>query len=191
MDLEKAIQSQLTNIQAKVGKTLDEIFALIAQSGLEKHCQVRDFAKSEFGIGHGDANAIANQYMKAKAPVDATEDPLDEIYAGPKAALRPIHDALMAKIKDHSAIIGVIGLGYVGLPFAVVNAKIGFRVVGIEQNPKRAGRVNAGDNYIEDVVDSDLRDLVASLLAATLSAGIAKLERLHVAAFPKETRTTK
>jgi len=77
------------------------------------------------------------------------------------AAIAKRVDTLMGKIKDHSAIIGVIGLGYVGLPFAVVNAKIGFRVVGIEQNPKRAGRVNAGDNYIEDVVDSDLRDLVA------------------------------
>ncbi len=77
------------------------------------------------------------------------------------AAIAKRVDTLMAKIKDHSAIIGVIGLGYVGLPFAVVNAKIGFRVVGIEQNPKRASRVNAGDNYIEDVVDSELRDLVA------------------------------
>lgn len=70
-------------------------------------------------------------------------------------------DALMTKIKDHTAIVGVVGLGYVGLPFAVEKAKVGFRVVGIEQNPKRAARVNAADNYIEDVVDSDLRELVA------------------------------
>jgi nucleotide sugar dehydrogenase len=70
-------------------------------------------------------------------------------------------DALHAKITDHTAMVGVVGLGYVGLPFAVEKAKVGFRVVGIEQNPKRAGRVNAGDNYIEDVVDSDLREMVA------------------------------
>src|SRR2546423_393660 len=59
-------------------------------------------------------------------------------------------DALLAKIEDKSALIGVIGLGYVGLPFAVEKAKVGFRVVGIDQNPKRAAKVNAGDNYIED-----------------------------------------
>ena len=70
-------------------------------------------------------------------------------------------DTLLGKIKDHSAVVGVVGLGYVGLPFAVEKAKVGFRVVGIEQNPKRADRVNTGNNYIEDVVDSDLRELVA------------------------------
>ncbi|MSR51694.1 MAG: nucleotide sugar dehydrogenase [Gemmataceae bacterium] len=70
-------------------------------------------------------------------------------------------ETLLTKIKDRTAIVGVIGLGYVGLPFSVEQAKVGFRVVGIEQNPERAGRVNAGDNYIEDVVDSELRDLVA------------------------------
>lgn len=68
--------------------------------------------------------------------------------------------ALLTKIKDRSAIVGVVGLGYVGLPFAVEKAKVGFRVVGIDQNPKRAAKVNSGENYIEDVVDADLRDLV-------------------------------
>src|SRR5262245_47525602 len=69
-------------------------------------------------------------------------------------------DGLRGKIQDRTAVVGVVGLGYVGLPFAVEKAKAGFRVVGIEQNPKRAARVNAADNYIEDVVDSDLRELV-------------------------------
>jgi UDP-N-acetyl-D-glucosamine dehydrogenase len=42
---------------------------------------------------------------------------------------------LSEKIKDRTAIVGVVGLGYVGLPFAVEKAKVGFQVVGIEQNP--------------------------------------------------------
>ncbi|MBC7092495.1 hypothetical protein H5T53_00545 [Candidatus Bipolaricaulota bacterium] len=53
---------------------------------------------------------------------------------------------LIAKIRDRSAVVG-----YVGLPFAVEKAKLGFRVIGVEQNPARAAKVNRGENYIGDV----------------------------------------
>ncbi|MDG2989525.1 nucleotide sugar dehydrogenase [Candidatus Synechococcus calcipolaris G9] len=69
-------------------------------------------------------------------------------------------DALCEKILNRQAIVGVVGLGYVGLPFAVEKAKVGFHVIGIEQNPKRAEKVNRGENYIKDVSDTELRDLV-------------------------------
>ena len=69
-------------------------------------------------------------------------------------------EMLQQRIQDRSAIVGMVGLGYVGLPFAVEKAKVGFRVIGIEQNQERADRVNAGDNYIPDVNDDELRDLV-------------------------------
>lgn len=69
---------------------------------------------------------------------------------------------LLAKILDRTAIIGVVGLGYVGLPFAVEKCKVGFQVIGIEQNPQRAANVNAGKNYIGDVDDAELQKLVSS-----------------------------
>jgi UDP-N-acetyl-D-glucosamine dehydrogenase len=76
---------------------------------------------------------------------------------------------LEEKIRTHSALVGVVGLGYVGLPFAVEKAKVGFQVLGIEQNPIRAERVNTADNYIGDVKDEDLQQVVSSgkLQAAT------------------------
>jgi UDP-N-acetyl-D-glucosamine dehydrogenase len=67
---------------------------------------------------------------------------------------------LQEKISNHTAIVGVVGLGYVGLPFAVEKAKVGFTVLGIEQNPLRAERVNQADNYISDVDDEDLKQVV-------------------------------
>jgi nucleotide sugar dehydrogenase len=67
---------------------------------------------------------------------------------------------LLDKLHSKSAVVGIVGLGYVGLPFAVEKAKVGFKVLGIEQNIDRAERVNRGDNYIPDIKDDELRDLV-------------------------------
>ena len=70
-------------------------------------------------------------------------------------------EELIHKIEARTAVVGVIGLGYVGLPFAVEKAKVGFRVLGVEQNPVRAAKVNRGESYIDDVNSDDLRLLVA------------------------------
>jgi len=75
---------------------------------------------------------------------------------------------LKEKIEKHEARIGVIGLGYVGLPLAVEKGKVGFSVIGFDINPVRVDRVNAADNYIGDVKDQDLKDIVQSgILVAT------------------------
>ena len=64
------------------------------------------------------------------------------------------------KIRSRTALVGVIGLGYVGLPFAVEKGKVGFKVLGIEQNPRRAEKINQGINYIPDVNNDELESLV-------------------------------
>jgi UDP-N-acetyl-D-glucosamine dehydrogenase len=73
-----------------------------------------------------------------------------------------LHTELKQKLIDRTAVIGVVGLGYVGLPFAVEKAKVGFQVIGIEMNPNRAESVNAAENYINDVSDDDLKQVVSS-----------------------------
>ncbi len=89
---------------------------------------------------------------------------------------------LSEKIKDRTAIIGVVGLGYVGLPFAVEKAKVGFRVVGIDQNPIRAARVNQGDNYIGDVKDEELKEVVGNghLQAVTGFDRVAEMDAIVI-----------
>src|SRR5689334_21530918 len=86
------------------------------------------------------------------------------------------------KIKDKTAVVGVVGHGYVGLPFAVEKAKVGFHVIGIEQNPRRADQVNKGDNYIGDLHDEELRELVGSglITAVTSFDGIGDMDVIVV-----------
>lgn len=67
---------------------------------------------------------------------------------------------LKKKIENHTAQVGVIGLGYVGLPLAVEKGKVGFPVLGFDINPERVAKVNAGENYIGDVKDHELKELV-------------------------------
>ena len=79
--------------------------------------------------------------------------------------------SLLGRIQNRSARVGVVGLGYVGLPFAVEKAKVGFRVLGFDRSGPRVAQVNRGLNYIGDVRDAELKDVVlrAGLLEATES----------------------
>lgn len=75
---------------------------------------------------------------------------------------------LLGRIKERKISIGVIGLGYVGLPLAVEKAKAGFRTTGFDVQQKKVDMVNQGINYIGDVVQEDLAALVKSgMLRAT------------------------
>lgn len=67
---------------------------------------------------------------------------------------------LLAKIEATTARVGVVGLGYVGLPFAVEKGKVGFKVLGFDRNLTRVGLVNQGRNFIGDVDDEELKTLV-------------------------------
>ena len=74
---------------------------------------------------------------------------------------------LLKKIHAKEIVVGVVGLGYVGLPLAVEKAKAGFKTIGFDVQSQKVDMVNRGHNYIGDVVDSDLAKLVAE---GTLSA---------------------
>lgn len=69
-------------------------------------------------------------------------------------------EQLLEKINNKTAIVGVVGLGYVGLPLAVEKANTGFKTIGFDIQEDKVKLVNEGHNYIGDVVDSELENLV-------------------------------
>jgi len=80
----------------------------------------------------------------------------------------PYKKRLLNKIKNKTAVLGVIGLGYVGLPLAVEKAKAGYKTIGFDMQEKKVHMVNEGQNYIKDIIDSDLKEVVdKGLLRAT------------------------
>lgn len=82
---------------------------------------------------------------------------------------------LIDRLTSKQARIGVVGLGYVGLPFAVTFAKAGFHVTGIELDAAKAAKVNAGESYILDVPTADVKELAEKgLLDATTDYSVVK-----------------
>lgn len=84
-------------------------------------------------------------------------------------------EQLLRKIEEKKIKVGVVGLGYVGLPLAVEKAKAGFKTIGFDVQNEKVKLVNEGHNYIGDVVDSDLKNLVAEkMLTATTDFSFVK-----------------
>lgn len=104
-DPQAATLTQLRNIQARTGKTIAELLAALAASGLGKHGERRAWLMEQFKLGYGDANTVAFFVDKplpdlsgaapAALPADQGSDPLDALYTGAKAHLRPLHEAVM------------------------------------------------------------------------------------------------
>jgi hypothetical protein len=186
--LDKAVQTQIDNIQKKTGKSLDELAATVKKSGLTKHGEIRDMFKEKLGLGHGDANTLVHVVLRSDGtraaegkPVDAV---LDEIYTGAKAGFRPIHEKLMSEINKFGEFEVVPKKGYVSL-----RCKKQFAMIGPKTNTRFEVGINAKDfkksarlleqpkgsmcNYIVNLTDAKEVDaeLVAWLKSAFEQAG--------------------
>ena len=107
-DPEAARLTQLRNIQSKTGRTIAQLHAAVAASGLEKVGERRSWLMEQFALGYGDANAVALSHGKplpalegsAAAPAQTEQgDPLGAIYVGAKAHLRPLHLAVLEMVR--------------------------------------------------------------------------------------------
>ena len=181
--LDKAVQTQINNIQKKTGMSLDELSAIVKKSGLSKHGEIRDMLKEKLGLGHGDANALVHAVFESdgtRAAEGKSEDTvLDEIYSGAKAGFRPIHEKLMKEIQKFGEFEIVPKKGYVSL-----RRKKQFAMIGPKNNTRFEVGINAKDfkkntrlleqpkgsmcNYIVNV--SDAKEVDAELIAWIKSA---------------------
>lgn len=116
MDVDKALATQLANIEKRSGKSLAELAAIIAKSGLAKHGELVAMLKADHGLGHGDANTVVHMVKQAAAPAPAADaDPLDAIYSSASAPLRAMHERLMAHIETFGSFEIAPKKGYVSL----------------------------------------------------------------------------
>ena len=142
--LDQAVQAQINNIQKKTGKSFDELSAIVKNSGLSKHSEIREMLMRELALGYGDANALVHAVQQSDGTRAAAasglsgESVLDEIYTGPKAALRPIHEALMSGIEKIGEFESLPKKGYVSL-----RRKRQFAMIG----PGTNTRVDLGLNF--------------------------------------------
>lgn len=115
MDVDAALQSQIRNIEATYGKPLDHWVAVINASGLTKHNEVVAMLKAD-GLAHGAAHRLSLlARQRHDVGVAAPSDPAAALYTGAKAALRPLHDALLGQIRALGAFDIAPKKGYMSL----------------------------------------------------------------------------
>lgn len=83
---------------------------------------------------------------------------------------------ILQKIQSNTEVIGVIGLGYVGLPLAVNFAEVGIKTIGFDKNPEKVDQVNNGHSYIGDIRDAVLRNVVVDKLRLSATTDFARIK---------------
>ena len=97
--VEQGLQAQIRNIEATYGKPMSDWLAIISASGLTKHTDVVTMLKKDYGMTHGAAHRVSLVAREQAAAAGPGSDPVSALYAGKKASLRPLHDALMTTIR--------------------------------------------------------------------------------------------
>ena len=153
--VEEGLAAQVRNIEERYGRPMPEWFAVIAASGLTKHPEVVAMLKAEHGMAHGAAHRVSLLSREAGQPAAASADAaIDDLYAGKKAPLRPLHDRLMTVIGGFGGDLATVPKkGYLSLrrrkQFAMIQPSAAGRLdVGlILPDVPAAGRLEASGSF--------------------------------------------
>ena len=162
------------NILEKTGKPVAEWVKIAKGSGLEKHGQIVKFLKTDHGFTHGYANLVAHQTLASSADQHDDDDLVAAQYAGPKADLKPIYDALVKEVSSFGGDVEISPKkAYVSLrrnkqfgliqPSTKTRVDVGINLKGVEPTERleSSGSFNAMVSHrvrLSDVsqVDADL-----------------------------------
>ena len=185
-DITAAEQSQWRNLEQSSGKSQAEWLELAGQQNFAKHSELVNWLKSEFGLGHGNANLIAHRAKQAAAGGEPTaEDLLAAQYSGAKAALKPLYDELISYVQSLGDDIELSPKkAYVSLrrnkQFALIQPStasrldLGLNLKGVEPTGKleASGSFNAMCSHrIRLSTTADIDDSVKHYLAEAYNRG--------------------
>jgi predicted transport protein len=154
-EIDPQVQTMIDNMPEKTGKTLEEWFALLKKSGLEKHGEMMKLMKGEHGVTHGFANTIALLYRQQAEGGPASDAELvASQYAGAKAGLKPLYEQIVKTVQGFGGDVELAPKkAYVSLrrskQFGIVQPStkerldIGLILKGVEPE----GRLEAGSNW--------------------------------------------
>lgn len=169
------VQTMIDNLPVKTGKTLAEWFAVLSQNKLEKHGEMLKLLKEQHGVSHGFANTIALLYREQAAGGPPAEDDLVAAqYAGTKAGLRPLYEAILEMVNQFGGDVEIAPKkAYVSLrrkkQFAIVQPStkdrldLGLNLKGVEATARLEGGVIFNGMCTHKVRLSNAADLDSEL----------------------------
>lgn len=151
---EDAAASMIANMKEKTGKTLSEWVAIAGKSGKHKHGEIVSCLKTEHGLTHGYANMVAHTVLKSDAgSMSKTTDLVAAQYAGDKAGLKPIYDAVIKAVESFGDVEIAPKKTYVSLrrskQFALVQPSTKTRLdlgINLKGEPPK-GRLEASGSF--------------------------------------------
>jgi len=187
---EKAIATQIANIEKRTGKTMAQLAKIVTDSKLTKHGELVTMLKTTLGMGQDDADLVVHLSQQSAGPAAAaaqgssSTEVLDGLYTGPKEALRPIHDKLLPALGKLGAFEEAPRKSYVSYrrkkQFAMIGPATNSRVevgLNVKGLPKNARLIDQGAgkmcNYVVKLTDAKEVDaeLIGWIKAAYESAG--------------------
>jgi hypothetical protein len=152
-DPKAELATMVANLKDKTGRSLDEWTAIARSSGRDKHKALVDWLKAEHGLGHGYANLVSHKTFASDAGSSEDEDLMEAMFAGPKAAMRPVYDKVAAIVSGLDGSAFAPKKGYVsfrrakqfglGQPSTKDRFDLGLSLKGVEPS----GRLEAAGSW--------------------------------------------